>query len=154
MSDLAYRYAYIKIRYDIYGSGPELRKLRLIATDVKRENLTINFKGAVSQDELVSIYPKYHFFICLSRMESLGLSFIEAAHFGLPPIISSSPGPTEIFGNEYKLRCTDEVQVEKIIDDLYLIISESAKYEELSNYSRGCTTPYLWKEWSSWYLKI
>jgi|SaaInlStandDraft_1057018.scaffolds.fasta_scaffold20485_3 glycosyltransferase involved in cell wall biosynthesis len=154
LSELAAKYPNIKIKYDIYGSGPEIRNLKLMATVLETVNFAIDFKGEVTQAELVDIYPKYHFFICLSRMESLGLSFIEAAHFGLPPIISSAPGPTEIFGTKYKLRCKDEAQIETIIDQLYSVISDSTKYEELSNYSRDCTKPYLWKEWSSWYVKM
>ena len=45
-------------------------------------------------------------------------------------------------------------EIETIIDQLYSVISDSTKYEELSNYSRDCTKPYLWKEWSSWYVKM
>lgn len=154
LSAFATKYPNIEIKYDIYGSGPELKNLKHLANDVERKNLTINFKGMILQTELVDIYPKYHFFIGLSRMESLGLSFIEAAHFGLPPIISSAPGPTEIFGTEYMLKCMDAAQIEKTINNLYFVITESTKYKELSDYAQHCTKAYLWKEWSAWYLKI
>ncbi len=69
----------------VAGDGPERPKLERYRT---RHGLTddIIFLGALSHQELVSLYRKAHVFVMPMIMESFGIAVLEARCAGLPII--------------------------------------------------------------------
>lgn len=151
---LAMKLKNTQIIYDIYGVGPELNNLKIQLKDIKTKNFQVNFLGQVSQKELLDIYENYDFFIGLSRSESLGLSFIEAAHFGIPPIISITPGPLEVFGMDYDLKYSMDIEDAEIFNKIAHAIFNFDEYKRLSLYAQSRVKHYHWEEWSKWYRQM
>ncbi len=72
----------------IAGDGPELPKLKSLASDVQN----IKFLGRVSNTEIPSLLQNADLFIRPSRWEGFGVSFIEAMACGVPVIATPVGG--------------------------------------------------------------
>ena len=136
---------------DIYGSGPEEKNLRTLAQMGNHENLKITFKGNVSENFLIKKLPNYDFFLGFSRSESLGISFIEAAYLGVVPVISRTPGPLEIFGDDYPYLYYVN---KKLMYKLLKLFEDEKAFNELRKLNHDKLYNYKWENWSEWYLKI
>lgn len=76
----------IDIEVDIFWDGPELTRLQEMA---KNTPLTINFRGSVSREILISdIYPSSDILVVPSLQEGLGLTGIEWLSLGMVVIAS------------------------------------------------------------------
>lgn len=73
-----------KFSLDIYGDGPERKKLGDLIQ--AQQNYNIQLKGSVANVE--SQLKHYHVFILASRYEGFGLAPLEAAAIGLPLLLS------------------------------------------------------------------
>jgi glycosyltransferase involved in cell wall biosynthesis len=80
---------------DIVGSGPDLGKLKHLATELSVEKY-INFLGPVSHEQVPKILNRLDIFIALSRIESFGVSILEASSCGKPVVVSDADGPAEV----------------------------------------------------------
>lgn len=78
------------VQFVVYGSGPDERKLRALAEDLKVSNRVL-FKGHSSHADLARAFATAHIFIRPSRSEGMGNSFIEAMAAGLP-IVGTQEG--------------------------------------------------------------
>jgi glycosyltransferase involved in cell wall biosynthesis len=84
-----------RIAYDIYGAGPEKKKLIALVKKWALKDM-VTFKGAVANKELPEIMSQYDVFIQPSFKETLGLSYFEALACGLPVILTKNTGAYEI----------------------------------------------------------
>jgi len=89
------------VRYLVVGCGPDRDRLARHATAHGVADRVV-FTGAVPQDELAAHYSLGTVFVQLSRdeggrsgVEGFGLSFLEAAAYGLPSIGGRSGGAAE-----------------------------------------------------------
>jgi hypothetical protein len=92
-----------KVNVDIVGAWPSqtdsyAQKVKALAKEIqaKRRNVTLNFVGYVSDDELLRCYQSADIFVAPSRFESFGLIVIEAMRSGCPVIASDIGGIREI----------------------------------------------------------
>ncbi|MGB7842447.1 MAG: glycosyltransferase, partial [Salinimicrobium sp.] len=72
-------------RLEIYGEGPERRKLKNYVVDHKLEEVII-FKGIRPLEELKAAYQQAHFVLLLSRSEGWPKAIAEGMFFGCIPI--------------------------------------------------------------------
>ncbi len=82
-------------KYIIVGSGPFREDLEQLCRRSGLEK-TIEFKGHVSEEELVELYANSAAIILMSLDETFGLTFLEAAVFKKPFIGPDQGGPKEI----------------------------------------------------------
>lgn len=122
-------------QWDIYGSGEESIKIKLIEELEKGKVLSqVNFMGNVKGIE--NIYPNHAIYIMTSRYEGLPLVLLEAKQYGLPIVSFDCPtGPSEIIldgENGYLIKNFDVKQMsQKIVelirnDELRLRFSRNA----------------------------
>ncbi len=79
------------VQFVVYGSGPDEKKLRALAEDLKVSSRVL-FKGYSSHAELARAFATAHIFVRPSRSEGMGNSFIEAMAAGLPVIATQEGG--------------------------------------------------------------
>ncbi|MDD0858820.1 glycosyltransferase [Arthrobacter alpinus] len=74
--------------------------LRRIASEVEREDLVIELKGAVANDEVLNFYRNHEIsvFINVSTSEGVPVSIMEAISFDIPVVATSVGGTPEIVG--------------------------------------------------------
>jgi len=89
--------ANIKFQWTIVGGGEYFRNLiELIKLSPIADNIKLT--GTIERKDLPRLYKANDFYILLSEFnESYGLSYIEAAHFGLKPIGYSRCGVIDVF---------------------------------------------------------
>ena len=100
--------------FDIYGEGLLKQHLQKI---VKRENLSINFKG--SHNSIFKILKNYDAFLLCSFYEGLPLAVAEAMTVGLPIIASEIPVLQETTnGMGYFFDPNNSESLAKILDEI------------------------------------
>lgn len=82
----------------IVGSGPELGRLKSLVGELGLEGKVI-FAGFVPEAELASFYALAQVYANQAKMESFGLSVLEALAAGLPVVSVDEGGPSETVGN-------------------------------------------------------
>lgn len=90
----------IKYQIQILGSGPEEKKLKRLASELKI-NDRIEFLGNVNPDEVPKYLSQADIFVRPSRSEGLGSSFLEAMAAGLP-IVATKVGGIPEFLKDYE----------------------------------------------------
>jgi glycosyltransferase involved in cell wall biosynthesis len=86
----------VRFSLDIYGSGPELERLKNRVSKLSLEQF-VSFKG--HRSKVRSLFWEYDALIIPSRSESFGLVAIEAFSEGLPVIASNVTGLSETVEN-------------------------------------------------------
>ena len=84
-----------RLQLDIIGDGPELPKLKQLATDLKISD-HVAFPGWVSHDQLADRLCQSHVFGFPSVREFGGGVVLEAMALGLVPIVLNYAGPAEL----------------------------------------------------------
>jgi glycosyltransferase involved in cell wall biosynthesis len=75
----------------IIGEGPESKRLKQIAFDLKIED-NVKFLGEISKHEdVIGIMKKSEIFVSASEREGYGQSVLEALYLGLNVIVSDNP---------------------------------------------------------------
>ena len=84
-----------KLKLDIIGDGPELPKLRQLATDLRISD-RVEFPGWVNHAQLAERLSQSHVFGFPSVREFGGGVVLEAMALGLVPIVLNYAGPAEL----------------------------------------------------------
>lgn len=112
----------------IVGSGPEEVRLKLLALSL---NADVVFMGQVSEDKVIAILEKSKIFALLSDYEGLSFSLLQAMAAGLPSIVSTAKGNTDVISNGVEGIVVDISNQEKILNaikDLKDSPEDSRKY--------------------------
>ncbi|MEK9885613.1 MAG: glycosyltransferase family 4 protein [Pelagibacteraceae bacterium] len=122
----------IELKYAILGDGPELSRLKDIAT---KFNLTKQVEFMSSSNLPGDIYnsSQIHVMPTITTPESIegfGISNVEAASYGLPCIVSNSGGTPESIGNNGIV--VSENNVKELVETILTIRD---KYENFSKKS-------------------
>jgi glycosyltransferase involved in cell wall biosynthesis len=133
----------------IVGSGPEGDRLAALARELKVEDAII-FTGFVSDEELPSYYALASVYVHTARLESFGLSVLEASSAGVPVVSVDEGGPREVVadGDTGKLVQADPVSIANAVLSLLgdslkrAAMGEAGRRRALENYSwdRGART--------------
>lgn len=79
----------------IVGSGPEEEHLHSLARELELEDAVI-FTGFVPDGELAAYYALANLYVHTGKLESFGLSVLEASAAGVPVVSVDEGGPREI----------------------------------------------------------
>lgn len=82
----------------VVGSGPEEAALDQLASELGLENV-VRLTGFVPDDELPAYYAASDVYLHTARLESFGLSVLEASAAGLPVVSVNEGGPREIIAH-------------------------------------------------------
>ena len=102
---------------------------------------------------LHQLYKEATFFIMPTQAECVGMSFIEAASYGLPSIGSETGGvPEAVVDGETGLICRPSQSTEEVADRIIAVRKEKQRYKNLSQraYSRYKNL----MNWEKWVQKV
>jgi glycosyltransferase involved in cell wall biosynthesis len=119
-----------KINWVHFGDGPQLTEAQQLAHEILHKNITFDFKGRVSNKEVLSWYAENNpsLFINVSTTEGIPVSIMEAMSFGIPVIATDVGGTSEIVndGNGMLLPKNPEISlISNIILQFYNLNDET-----------------------------
>ena len=91
-----------QIHWVHFGDGPLLEEVIELARNILHSNITYDFKGRVSNQQVLDWYAMNNpsAFINLSTTEGVPVSIMEAMSFGIPVIATDVGGTSEIVDSE------------------------------------------------------
>ncbi len=98
----------LKFKCTIVGGGVLMEELKTLAHSLKI-NEHIDFRGPLSHNEVLELYPKHNLFISSSLQEGCSNALLEAMANGCFPIVTHIPGHwplKENMGFKFKPRCS------------------------------------------------
>ncbi|MEY3499339.1 MAG: hypothetical protein RL308_1008 [Bacteroidota bacterium] len=92
----------VQLKWVHFGDGPKLEEVKALASKILPSNITIDFKGRVSNQEVLEWYTENNpsLFINVSTTEGIPVSIMEAMSFGIPVIATNVGGNSEIVNDE------------------------------------------------------
>ena len=131
-------------------------KLIVVGSTPKIEGDYVDVIGFLDKQDtgqlskLIELYQSSTFFILPTKAECVGMSFIEAASYGLPAIGSNIGGVLEaVIHKETGLTIDPEESPYKIADEIGKIWNDKPIYEEMSTQSRKRYSEQMnWKNWA------
>ena len=111
-----------KINWFHFGDGKKEIQLKQLAKQKLNQNINVNWKGRVSNDEVLIFYKQISptLFINVSSSEGIPVSIMEAMSIGIPCIASNVGGNAEIVtnlnGRIISKNCTPEIIKNAIIE--------------------------------------
>lgn len=113
-----------KTRLAIAGSGPEESKLKALALSTGSD---VTFLGQLDEHDVVKALQKSKVFTLLSDYEGLSFSLLQAMACGLPSIVSSAKGNTDVITNNSEGIVVDINIQENILTTIQQLLSEPEK---------------------------
>jgi glycosyltransferase involved in cell wall biosynthesis len=109
-------------------------------------NVSVNFRGAISQSELVSVYENAHIFAFLNMDQSWGLAVFEAASTGLPVLLSESVGAIELLSNIDGVIVVNPRSESQISNAINSIMFNEHQYDYFSKNVAAAVTNMNWDD--------
>lgn len=117
----------------VFGDGPDRMKLQNI---VEANRLPVDFRGAVSREQLAKELPYFDIFVQPSRLENFPFSIIEAMACGCTPVGTAvGDVPDQIGHMKNGVLCPPE-NVYELFKALEMLIRNKNIREEMGKYSR------------------
>jgi colanic acid/amylovoran biosynthesis glycosyltransferase len=116
-----------------FGDGIEEEKLTELANKRLHNNITVEWKGRVSNHDVIEFYKKnqINLFINVSTTEGIPVSIMEAMSFGIPCIATNVGGTNEIVtNNNGKLISSNPSTLELKVAILNILNIEPEKYHQ------------------------
>ena len=88
------------VRLTIVGGGPARSELEMLAADLGVEE-AVEFTGSLSEDDVMAVLLGADAFVLASRVEPLGVAYMEAMALGLPTIGTETGGVGEVITHEH-----------------------------------------------------
>lgn len=164
-------FLFVGVRWEEKG-GPEAIEIikELIHKGIKAKLVVVGSTPKIEEDyvdvigfldkqdsdqlsQLIELYQSSTFFILPTKAECVGMSFIEAASYGLPAIGSNVGGvPEAVTHKETGLIIDPEESPSKIADEIGEIWKNKSMYEEMSVQARNHYSSTI--NWSHWAEKV
>ncbi|CAM3406475.1 glycosyltransferase family 4 protein [Megasphaera elsdenii] len=116
----------IGYNFVLAGDGPELSHLMKLAQQL---DVSVNFMGRVSHDEIYKLYQESELFISLGESESFGLTYVEALLSNCKIVCPRTGGQVEFLNHYSKyvgfVNPLDDLNIENTIKQLLLKPTES-----------------------------
>lgn len=107
----------INVKYNIYGSGPELGFLLYIINSVNLQD-DVSIHDHVNQVELLDAYNNAHVFLLSSTVEGVSNAALEAAATGLPIVSTKLEGMNELFAHQESIYFTESIESNDLLAGL------------------------------------
>jgi colanic acid/amylovoran biosynthesis glycosyltransferase len=88
------------VRLRIVGGGPERAALQSLTEELGVEG-AVEFAGSVSEEEVIRFLRAADAFVLASRVEPLGVAYMEAMALGMPTIGTNTGGVGEVITHDY-----------------------------------------------------
>ena len=112
--------------YDIYGSGPEMEKLKRMVDKLSLQS-KINFKGQVPHNEIKKAMKEYDLLLQPSFPETLGRVYFEAMASGVPVIASKNTGIDGLINSGQEGYLVNHYSIEEISSSIYKYLNLNKK---------------------------
>lgn len=130
--------------YDIYGSGPEDKKLKQMVDDLNLHD-KVNFKGWVKHEKIKKVMKKYDLFLQPSYPETLGRVYFEAMASGVPVLAAKNTGVDGVIKNEREGFLVNHEEVASIYNAINNFVNiPEKKIKELKENAINTANLYLW----------
>ena len=146
-----------KIKYIIIGDGDEKKRLHALVKELKLENQVV-FLNNIDQKLKVSLMQKSNLFLMPSivdkkSVEGFGISFIEAASYGVGSIGGKDGGAEDaIKNNETGLLC-DGQDISEIYDSIIEFFNND-NYKKFGSNAIKFSENFTWKKIIRQYLNL
>ena len=107
---------------NIVGEGPEHSVLKELAIS---SNLTVNFLGGLTNEQIASELKRNHVFALLSESETFGVVYLEALMSGLPVLTRNNGGCLDEHTQEFlfKMKKIDDQNIIELVRFLISVFS-------------------------------
>lgn len=124
-----------KVFIDIYGGYDEEETLEHFKSlKINEEASYIKYKGTLSKEKLMEAYENYDLSIALSHSDTFNMAVLEGFCFGLPTIVSTNCGISEIM-EDYKQGLIIDMSKDykdKILEFIDKIYEDRELYKKMS----------------------
>lgn len=105
----------VKVKWVHFGEGYTKKEILEQCSSLP-QNIIVEFKGQVSQQELFEFYRNnpIHYFINVSNSEGLPFTIIEAISFGIPIIATNVGGTSEIVNDKTGILLDEDFDTTKV----------------------------------------
>lgn len=137
----------------IVGAGPESERLQGLARELKVEGATL-FTGFVRDEELPAHYALANLYMHTGKLESFGLSVLEACAAGIPVVSVNEGGVREIIvdGETGALVPAD---ASSLADASVALLRDRARREAMGEAARRrVLQKYSWEEGARTFLRV
>jgi glycosyltransferase involved in cell wall biosynthesis len=114
------------LELNIYGSGPSKNEAKQLVENYNLQK-TIFIRDNIRNDELPSLYCSSDFYISNSKIETFGVTLIEAMSCGLPVLSTPSGGP-EDFINDANGLLLENHNMDTLISGLKFMINSYSTF--------------------------
>ncbi|MBD8490897.1 glycosyltransferase [Echinicola sp. CAU 1574] len=123
-----------KIVWTHFGDGPGMEELNQ-TSDIP-ENLVMDFKGHVKNDEVYGFYEQHSvdLFINLSSSEGIPVSIMEAISFGIPIVVTKVGGTGEIVSEVNGKLLSANPTLEEVVKAFSDVIKRKLQAEEIRRF--------------------
>jgi glycosyltransferase involved in cell wall biosynthesis len=111
----------------------------------------IELMGFLAQDELKKIYARSDVFCLPSVSEPFGLAALEAAQFGIPVVLSSRSGVSEVLKSAPK---ADYWDIDLMAQHIAELLSNEEYHNKMAKAGLDEIKNFTWKKASNQILKI
>jgi glycosyltransferase involved in cell wall biosynthesis len=118
------------VKLVVVGSGPEMERLKTLATKKGVEN-RIYWTGFVPEATKQGILQNADIFVSTSEHEGFGLVFVEAMTYGLPVVCYDNGGQIDFLSNGRNGFIIPLNDLDAILEKCSLLISETATRERI-----------------------
>ena len=118
---------YPNLLYVVGGTGPDWKRLKALAKEVGVEN-NVCFLGRIDAKTRSALFSRADVFVMPTRVEGksiegFGISYIDAAWFGVPSIASRAGGATDAVIDGVTGLVIDKTDVSDVSEALYKLLS-------------------------------
>jgi glycosyltransferase involved in cell wall biosynthesis len=129
-----------QVRVKIAGEGPERYRLETMARELNVHTL-VQFLGEVPSEEMAELYRESDVFVLASEAEGLSNALLEAMAHGLPTLLSSPTGFSDI--DSAVILCD---RPEKIAQHLRLLFHDPRRHDTASAAAVSAASEYSWDQ--------
>lgn len=131
---------------------------KLIEEKIIKEHLEKNIEICKFTDDISKFYTKASIYACTSRLESFGLTVLEAAEFEMPIVSFDVSGPSDIIKNNGCGFVVDKFNINKFAYYLDELANNSELREKLTLDMdlklKKYRMPYIGQKWSDFLFQV
>ena len=105
----------------IIGSGSRMKDLKKLTKKLSLDHI-IKFKGQIPEEDVLDYYNKIDIAVFPSRVESFGVSQLEAMSMGVPVVASDVGGVNELIKNGYNGILIKKFSIEEFTNQINKLI--------------------------------
>ena len=140
------------IRFTWVGGGSQVEKMKALVSELGLDS-NVQFVG--SDEDPSRYYMRSHIYLQVSKVESLGLSLIEAAQHGLPSVITNTGGMPEVVEDGVSGIVCSSRDPREIAQAVQTLLTDSTLRQQLGDGARRrVEREFSYEKWSEQILGL